>query len=205
MPRARGKRGRLAARRRVRAGRGRRGVRGAPPPGWGPPPPRRLRGWHSAHRGAADPHRLRWRRPHGNSRETGRRARCSSPRTGRPTGLKATSHPQLASRPLESPTPPAPRAAFFPPRRPPRREVSEVPAPAPPSAARAAPRGPRAPDSPRREAVRRASPFTNRTSRASPAGFVLPRRTVTTPSPAAALARHRPSAGRSPRSSASPP
>ena len=44
--------GRLAARRRVRAGRGRRGVRRAPADRRGPPPPRRLRRRHPTHRGA---------------------------------------------------------------------------------------------------------------------------------------------------------
>ena len=46
---------RLAARRRVRAGRGRWGVRGAPADRRGPPPPRRLRRRHPTHRGAPAP------------------------------------------------------------------------------------------------------------------------------------------------------
>ena len=56
---------RLTARRRVRAGRGRRGVRGAPADRRGRPPPRRLRRRHPTHRGAADQHRRRRRREHG--------------------------------------------------------------------------------------------------------------------------------------------
>ena len=57
--------GRLAARRRVRARRGRRGVRRAPADRRGPPPPRCLRRRHPTHRGAADPHRPRRRGEHG--------------------------------------------------------------------------------------------------------------------------------------------
>ena len=108
--------GRLAARRRVRAGRGRRGVRRAPADRRGPPPPRRLRRRHPTHRGAADPHRPRRRGEHGpggklggggGARRWGRtgplrpsddEARPSSSRAASPSGCPTTATAGAGSR-----------------------------------------------------------------------------------------------------------
>ena len=79
--------GRLATRRRVRAGRGRRGVRGAPADRRGPSPPRRLRRRHPTHRGAADLHRPRRRREHGLGGKLGGGAVLVD-RTNRPASTK---------------------------------------------------------------------------------------------------------------------
>ena len=76
--------GRLAPRRRVRAGRGRRGVRGAPAHRCGSPTPHHLRRRHPPHRGAGDPHWRRQRCEHGHGGELGGGGGYSSMGTNRP-------------------------------------------------------------------------------------------------------------------------